>query len=88
MWKACPPGGNLSFSQSRREFVGCRISDNGPKKEGLNINAARFPLLSQRRRNSEKFRMIYGLSPVNGAFCNKQDGRFEKANGHSYNICF
>lgn len=44
----------------------------------------RFPLLSQRRRNLEKFRMIYGLYPVNEAFCNKQDGRSKKANGHSY----
>lgn len=79
-----PAGGNLSFLQSRREFVDCKISDNGPTKEGLNINAAVSALLSQRRRNSEKFRMIYRLSPVNEAFCNKQDGRSKKANGHSY----
>lgn len=75
-------GCNLLFSDSKK-FVSNKISDRKQKKEET-ILMWRFPLLSQRRPNSKKFHMIYGLSPVNEAFCNKQDGRFEEANGHSF----
>lgn len=35
------------FRHGKREFVRCKISDNGPKKEGLNINAPVSAIVSK-----------------------------------------
>lgn len=47
MWEGVPPVVIYRPRKSRREFVGCGISDNRPKKEGLNINAAVSAIVSK-----------------------------------------